>query len=50
MKTSLLQKDPDGEVLKHKLPAEHSRVLTSFVQKGPPTNSGSYTPASGQIG
>merc|ERR1719191_323195 len=37
------------QVLKHKLPAEHSRVLTSFVQKGPPTNSGSYTPASGQI-
>jgi hypothetical protein len=38
------------QVLKHKLPAEHSRVLTSFVQtKGAPTNSGSYTPASGQI-
>merc|ERR1719311_1083916 len=39
------------QVLKHKLPEEHKRVLTSFVQTSQPglTNSGSYTPASGQI-
>jgi hypothetical protein len=37
------------QVQKHNLPAEHSRELTSIVQKGPPTNSGSNTPASGQI-
>jgi chromosome segregation ATPase len=39
------------QVLKHKLPAEHKQVLTSFVQTSQPglTNSGSYAPASGQI-
>merc|ERR1719236_454943 len=39
------------KVLQHKLPAEHKRVLTSFVQTSQPglTNSGSYAPASGQI-